>query len=241
MTKSAMQASPRRAYVISLDHRKPRGLGRERPAEILKAARELFLQQGVENVTTRQIAARVGISQTALYVYFSSKEEMLDAIAEEAWRGLADALDAADSPDLGPVARLRSILSAYMRFWLRNADDFRVIFMRKALRTCRAAAEAKADMKAKLGLRSDLLDRLAARFHDAARIGTAKVGDSADQAALAMWTAVSGAVTLRLAFPDLAWPPEDEHIAATVDMIVRGCDCAESKSAAAAPATEAAS
>ena len=85
--------------MISLDHRKARGAGCERPAEILKAARELFLTQGVENVTTRQIAARVGISQTALYVYFSSKEEMLDSLAEEAWRGLADALAAADPKD----------------------------------------------------------------------------------------------------------------------------------------------
>ena len=139
MTKNAMQPLSRREYVISLDHRKARGAGCERPAEILKAARELFLTQGVENVTTRQIAARVGISQTALYVYFSSKEEMLDALAEEAWRGLAEALAAADPEDaegLDPVDRLRAILSAYMRFWLRRPDDYRIIFMRKSLRPC---------------------------------------------------------------------------------------------------------
>ena len=104
--------------MISLDHRKARGAGCERPAEILKAARELFPEHGVENVTTRQIAARVGVSQTALYVYFSSKEDMLALLAEEAWRGLAAALAAADPEDAegsDRVARLRVILSAYMR------------------------------------------------------------------------------------------------------------------------------
>ncbi len=161
MTKT-MEASPGRAYLISLDHRKPRGSGCERPAEILKAARELFLKQGVENVTTRQIAARVGISQTALYVYFASKEEMLDALAEDAWRGLSAALAAADPDDdaaADPIARLRAVLSAYMGFWLRHADDFRIVFMRKTLRACQ-----QVDAKAKSNLGRVLLDRLAARF-----------------------------------------------------------------------------
>jgi len=162
MSKNAMQTPPRREYVISLDHRKARGAGCERPAEILKAARELFLEQGVENVTTRQIAARVGISQTALYVYFSSKEEMLDSLAEEAWRGLADALAAADPKDAGgsdPVARLRAILSSYMRFWLRRPDDYRIIFMRKSLRPC-------PNDDNRFAARDGLLERLAERYPD---------------------------------------------------------------------------
>ena len=58
--------------------------GYERREEILRAARELFLEHGVEGVSTRHIAARVGISQTALYVYFKSKEEMLDRLVDAA-------------------------------------------------------------------------------------------------------------------------------------------------------------
>ncbi len=229
MTKNAMQPLTRREYVISLDHRKARGAGCERPAEILKAARELFLTQGVENVTTRQIAARVGISQTALYVYFSSKEEMLDTLAEEAWRGLADALAAADPKDAegsDPVARLRAILSAYMRFWLRRPDDYRVIFMRKSLRPC------PSDDDNRFAARDDLLARLAERFKEAAQAGLARDSWLPEAAALAMWAAVSGPVALRLAFPDLHWPPEDEHVKVTIDMIIQGCDGGGEKGAA---------
>jgi AcrR family transcriptional regulator len=219
MSKNAMPTSPRREYVISLDHRKARGAGCERPAEILKAARELFLTQGVETVTTRQIAARVGISQTALYVYFSSKEDMLASLAEEAWRGLAAALAAADPEDAGrsdPVARLRAILSAYMRFWLRRPDDYRIIFMRKSLRP--------SDDDSRFATRDGLLARLAKRFEEAAKAGLARDSWLPEAAALAMWAAVSGPVALRLAFPDLRWPPEDEHVMATIDMIIQGCD-----------------
>jgi len=206
MTKNAMQPLSRREYVISLDHRKARGAGCERPAEILKAARELFLKQGVENVTTRQIAARVGISQTALYVYFSSKEEMLESLAVEAWRSLAHALATADPDDAegaDPVGRLRAILSAYMRFWLRRPDDYRIIFMRKSLRPC------PSDDDTRFATRDGLLERLAKRFEEAAKAGLARDAWRSDAAALAMWAAVSGPVALRLAFPDLHWPPED--------------------------------
>jgi AcrR family transcriptional regulator len=221
MNMDVKEAPPRRSYVVSLENRKARGAGCERPAEILKAARELFLKQGVENVTTRQIAARVGISQTALYVYFSSKEEMLDSLAEEAWRGLAAALAAADPEDAegsDPVARLRAILSAYMRFWLRRPDDYRLIFMRKSLRPCPIADETR------FATRDGLLERLAKRFEEAAEAGLARDSWRPDAAALAMWAAVSGPVALRLAFPDLRWPPEDEHVKATIDMIIQGCD-----------------
>ncbi len=229
MTKNAMHDSPRREYVISLVHRKARGAGCERPAEILKAARELFLKQGVENVTTRQIATRVGISQTALYVYFSSKEEMLDAMAEDAWRGLVDALAAADPKDAensDPVARLRAILAAYMRFWLGRPDDYRIIFMRKSLRPC------SSEDNPQFAVRDGLLARLAERFAEAARAGLARDNWRPEAAALAMWAAVSGPVALRLAFPDLSWPPEDEHVKVTIDMIIQGCDGRGHKGAA---------
>ena len=56
-----------------MENRKARGSGHERREEILRAARELFLEHGVEGVSTRQIAARVGISQTALYVYLRAR------------------------------------------------------------------------------------------------------------------------------------------------------------------------
>jgi AcrR family transcriptional regulator len=237
MSKNAMQSPSRREYVISLDHRKARGAGCERPAEILKAARELFLEHGVENVTTRQIAGRVGISQTALYVYFASKEEMLDSLAEEAWRSLAAALAAADPEGAersDPVERLRAILSAYMRFWLRRPDDYRIIFMRKSLRPC------PSDDDNRFATRDGLLERLANRFEAAALARLVRDNWRPEAAALAMWAAVSGPVALRLAFPDLHWPPEDEHVKATIDMIIQGCDSRGEKGAAKAlePATE---
>jgi AcrR family transcriptional regulator len=46
-------------------------------AEILDAAAELFVSQGLAATTTRQIAERVGIRQASLYYYFTGKDEIL--------------------------------------------------------------------------------------------------------------------------------------------------------------------
>lgn len=45
--------------------------------EILDAAAELFVSQGLAATTTRQIAERVGIRQASLYYYFAGKDEIL--------------------------------------------------------------------------------------------------------------------------------------------------------------------
>ena len=45
--------------------------------QILDAAAELFVVQGLAATTTRQIAERVGIRQASLYYYFAGKDEIL--------------------------------------------------------------------------------------------------------------------------------------------------------------------
>jgi AcrR family transcriptional regulator len=220
MITEVEKATPR-SYVVSLENRKRRGAGCERPAEILKAARELFLENGVEGVTTRQIAARVGISQTALYVYFCTKEQMLDSLAKEAWRGLGEALDAAAkaaAEQTEPADRLRQILGVFMRYWLGHPDDFRIVYMRRALRPCQSADDGAP------GLCRNLLGQLAEWAEKALNAGQLRFPCSTETMALSMWAMVSGPVALRLAYPELRWPPEDKHVETTLDMIFHGCD-----------------
>lgn len=72
---------------------------------ILDAARDLFVSEGYANVSMRKIAARIEYSPAAIYRYFSSKDDIFFALAEEGFRlmddraksslGLADPLDAA--------------------------------------------------------------------------------------------------------------------------------------------------
>lgn len=51
--------------------------GRTAREQILHAAAELFVSQGLAATTTRQIAERVGVRQASLYYYFGGKDEIL--------------------------------------------------------------------------------------------------------------------------------------------------------------------
>jgi len=54
-----------------------------RRSEILKAAEELMVRQGLVGVTTRKISEAVGCSEGALYVHFKGRLELLLAVLEE--------------------------------------------------------------------------------------------------------------------------------------------------------------
>lgn len=62
---------------------------------ILQVALDLFIDQGYEKTSLREIAEKVGVTKAALYYHFSSKEEILRTLLEPAsaaLRALADLL-----------------------------------------------------------------------------------------------------------------------------------------------------
>ena len=115
--------------MAGLRTRKPRGQGHERRAEILAAAKAMFIAEGYATVTTRKLAERVGLSQTGLYVYFQSKEEILFALSQATFAKLGEALRTAiDGAKPGPEL-MRRMCRAYVEFGLANRDEYELTFM----------------------------------------------------------------------------------------------------------------
>lgn len=56
--------------------------GEERREAILRAALSLFSERGFAAATTRELAARAGITEAAIYRYFRSKAEVLQGVLE---------------------------------------------------------------------------------------------------------------------------------------------------------------
>ncbi len=220
MRRAAEAKKPSRSYVISLDNRKARGSGHERPEEILAAARALFLEHGVESVTTRQIATRVGISQTALYVYFKNKEEMLDRLVEAAFLKLRAALKKIEANCADPVDYLRAVIPEYIRFGLDNPDEYRLAFLlrdgrRKTAQRLEEGHEAPIELQVFADMERQVVAGLASgalRSADGSGRGTAQ----------ALWATIHGLVALRLAYPDFGWLPAPELISVQADMLLHG-------------------
>ena len=113
--------------------RKSRGRGAERRPEILAAAKRLFLDEGYERATMRRIAASVGVSPTALYVYFTDKDSILRAIAEQTFADMLAALEASQAIKGDPLRRFEAGLRAYVEFGLSRPDEYRLTFLAKML------------------------------------------------------------------------------------------------------------
>jgi AcrR family transcriptional regulator len=60
-----------------------------RPDEVLDAALDLFIEKGFANTRVEDIAARAGLSKGAVYLYFSSKEAVLEGIVKRAMAPIA--------------------------------------------------------------------------------------------------------------------------------------------------------
>jgi len=95
---------------------------------IINVARELFVSRGVEAVTMREIAKRIGYSATSIYLYFADKESLLRAICDTDFLALATALKSilliAD-----PVERMHALGHGYANFALAYPNHYRLMFM----------------------------------------------------------------------------------------------------------------
>jgi len=113
--------------------RKPRGQGASRRGEILDAAKRLFLTHGYEHATIRKIAAAVGVSSAALYLYFPDKDTILHAIAESTFEELLARLEASQRRDGSDLDRFRAGLATYIEFGLAHPDEYRLTFLAKMM------------------------------------------------------------------------------------------------------------
>lgn len=99
--------------------------------EILEAARELVNQRGAKALTMRAVASAVGYSPGALYEYFSSKNEILEALyfrGAEGLDGRTRQILAAAGPNATLLARMGLAARAYRGYALEHPDLYRLIF-----------------------------------------------------------------------------------------------------------------
>src|SRR6516164_3602292 len=85
--------------------------------QILDAARDMFVQDGVEAVTMRAIAQRIEYSAPVIYSHFADKHALLQELCFRDFRALAQTFGRIEHIE-DPVERLRRIGYAYVDFAL---------------------------------------------------------------------------------------------------------------------------
>jgi AcrR family transcriptional regulator len=95
---------------------------------ILDAALDLFITHGYGQVSIRNIAARVEYSPGAIYGYFSSKDDIFYALAEEGLRDLG-ARELADAPSADPIEDVRAAAWRLYEFSTEQPQYFALVFL----------------------------------------------------------------------------------------------------------------
>lgn len=190
--------------------RKPRGHGHERVDEILDAAKALYREGGHAAATTRRIAGRVGVSQTALYTHFPDRDAILAAVCERAFRDLDDRLLAAEQAASSRAAVFRAVLRAYLDFALSVPVEYDLMFM--SLRQVPPGP---------FGVGLHAFERFRGQVAALIAEGHLKPGDPATTAQAA-WAALHGLAALQIARPGFPWADRAELVETLVDALVRG-------------------
>ena len=91
--------------IMSQTHRSQRWQRHKeaRPAEVLDAALAEFFEKGFESARLEDIATRAGVSKGTIYLYFSSKEEIFDALVKGIPQANIEMLEVAAKDDSVPA------------------------------------------------------------------------------------------------------------------------------------------
>lgn len=100
----------------------------DRREEILGVATRVFLRDGYHHATIEQVAAELSLTKAAIYHYFSSKQEILQAISDAALEASARVISEGLSGPGSPTERLRRTAAGYAD--LVMADDRLLVFIR---------------------------------------------------------------------------------------------------------------
>jgi AcrR family transcriptional regulator len=83
---------------------------RSRKDEILEAASKLFARLGFKKTTLDEVAGEVGIVKSALYRYFSNKEELFNAVIDHLAKAHMEIVEKAVKEAKGTENKLRALL-----------------------------------------------------------------------------------------------------------------------------------
>lgn len=99
----------------------------ERRIQILQALASMLEQPGAERVTTSALAARLNVSEAALYRHFASKAQMFEGLIEFIEQSVFTLVNQIIEREANHAVRLRKIVTLVLQFAEKNPGMTRVM------------------------------------------------------------------------------------------------------------------
>ncbi|MDP3482435.1 MAG: nucleoid occlusion factor SlmA, partial [Sulfuricella sp.] len=99
----------------------------ERKLQILQNLAEMLQKPQGEKITTASLAARIGVSEAALYRHFASKAQMFEGLIEFIEQTLFGLINKITSEENNGVKQLEAVLPLLLGFAQKNPGMTRVL------------------------------------------------------------------------------------------------------------------
>ncbi len=205
--------------------RAPRGSGDKLRDEILDAATELLLESGdAKAVSIRSVAQHVGVTPPSIYLHFSDKDALLDAVCVRYFEKLDEEMQqvAGHTGECGSSAIdvLRAQGLASVRFALKTPELYRIATMERG--------QPGSDVD--ITLNSSAFVHMRATIEVLIAEGIYPRKDPT-ALALELWTAAHGVAALLISRPYLPWGDVEQF----ADRVLRSLCCGHIVSGAIRP------
>ena len=155
--------------------------------KISAVTQELYLEKGIEGVSMRKVAERVGVSAPAIYRHFKNKNELLSEIVVQGLKILEGYLRPAMEAGTS-FERLRGMIDGYLAFALEEPQYFDFAFLTPSHDINRLADELAKPHAATFRIAIDVVA-------DCMKDGTFVDGDPLESGIL-LWAEAHGLVIL---------------------------------------------
>ena len=147
----------------------------ERKTQILQTLASMLEQPQGEKITTAALAAKVGVSEAALYRHFASKAQMFEALIEFIEESVFSLVSQITQSERGGRAQVQQMVSMLLNFAEKNPGMVRVLI-----------GDALVHEDARLQTRiNQLLDRIESSLKQALQLVAVAPGNGAPSGTLA--------------------------------------------------------
>ncbi|AUS05014.1 TetR/AcrR family transcriptional regulator [Pseudotamlana carrageenivorans] len=87
--------------------------------KIITASKELFLNYGFKSITMDDIANHLGISKKTIYVHFTNKTKLVEAVAFDIFENISEGIDTICNNSKNPIEELYAI-KVFVLNYLKN-------------------------------------------------------------------------------------------------------------------------
>jgi AcrR family transcriptional regulator len=203
--------------------RAPRGSGDQLRDEILDAATDLLLETGhAKAVSIRLVAQRVGVTPPSIYLHFTDKDALLDAVCVRYFEKLDEEMQAAAADEPAPIDALRAQGLAYIRFAVKTPELYRIATM----------GEGRPGSDVDTMLNTTAFVHIRNTVEALMAEGILPESDSTT-IALELWTVTHGVAAMLISRPYLPWGEMEQF----ADRVLKAVVVGEIVSGAIAPAT----